>query len=229
MFRTGDVVIKAVVFDLDDTLYDELSYVLQGLNQVSLYLAQKYSIDRQEIFQRMKHELECHGRGKIFDHVCQQLSIKESIEELVYIYRNTVPVLELYPDSAQLLKKLKKAGIKTGIITDGSSMVQHRKIEALGLRTMVDYIIVTDDYGTGYAKPSKEPYLDILKKLGCAPGETVYVGDNPYKDFIGAKAVGLATVRVRREKGMFCNTDLSTEYEADKTIRNLLELEGLLT
>lgn len=221
--------IKAVIFDLDDTLYDESSYVSQAFDQVATYLSQKYGISKQEIFEKMKYELDCHGRGKIFDRVCEYFSLQESIKDLVHIYRNTVPDLNLYPDSEDILNKLKRTGIRTGIITDGCSVVQHKKLDALGLKKIIDYIIVTDDFGPDYWKPSRKPYLDMLKTLGCEPGQSIYVGDNPHKDFLGAKAIGMKTVRIKRQKGMFIHTDLSKEYEANKTITNLLVLEELLS
>src|SRR5262249_51308558 len=129
---------------------------------------------------------------------------------------------ELYPDAERALRRLE--GTLVGVLTDGMAAVQRRKLRALGLDRRVPCIVVSDDYGLDCWKPSPVPYRAALEQLGVAAGQAVYVGDNPAKDFIGARALGIATVRVRRPVGDHSGTVLDAAHEADVTIASLDEL-----
>ena len=115
-----------------------------------------------------------------------------------------------------------------GIITDGDSQVQRNKICALGIEKYFTKIIVTDDCGIECRKPSAEPYKEMIRHFGGRPDEFVYIGDNPHKDFVTAKKLGIYTVRIRREIGEHMKTILEKEYEADFTIFSLTEVERIL-
>lgn len=216
--------IKAMIFDLDDTLYDESEYVNQAFENTAAYLARRLGMPgRKEEFRRRMLELtEQNGRGKVFDRLCEETGARLPVSELVQTYRSTRPALSLYPDAEELLRSLGEKGVKTGLITDGCSPVQHEKIAALGLDGRLDSVIVTDDFGI--RKPQTEAYEKCLRALACAPREAAYVGDNPRKDFIGAKALGMKTFRIIREKGMFMGVQAEPEWEAEYCIRSLAEL-----
>lgn len=217
--------IKAVIFDLDDTLYDESQYVSQAFANTAEYLACRLGTpERKDGFcRRMLELVEQHGRGRVFDLLCEEAGISVPVSELVEAYRSTVPSLELYGDAEQILAFLEARGIKQGLITDGCGRVQHQKITALGLDTRLDAVIVTDDFGI--CKPQTAAYEKCLQLLGCGPGEAVYVGDNPRKDFIGARALGMKTLRIIRAKGMYMELEPEPGREADERIRALTELE----
>lgn len=220
--------IKALIFDLDDTLYYEMEYVLGAFKEVAKYFGNKYKKDNEELYLRMKQILEEFGRGKIFNIICKENVFKEDINDLVDIYRGSVPELELYEDSKEVLNWAREHGYNLGIITDGCSKVQWNKIKALGIEKLVDKIIVTDDLGREFWKPNKRAYLGMVKCLKIREDECVYIGDNPNKDFIGAREIGIKTVRIIREKGDHIKAFLDEKYEADLNITNLLELRNLL-
>lgn len=220
--------IKAVLFDLDDTLYYEKEYVLEAFKQVAHYLENKYKKNEEKLFERMRDILEELGRGKIFNIICEENNFDEDIRDLVELYRNSEPKLKLYNDSRIFLDWAKNNGYKLGIITDGASKVQWNKIKGLGIEALVDKIIVTDDLGKEFWKPHEKAYLDIMKYFNINKYECIYVGDNPTKDFIGAKKLGIRTIRIVREKGDHITTFLEEKYEADININNLLELKRIL-
>lgn len=225
--------VKAVIFDLDDTLYNELDYVLQGFRNVAEYLAKEYSIDVDEVHEQMCGILKEQGRGKIFDSVCEIYHIDTPVKKLVEIYRATKPKLSFYPDAEEVISTLRKKNIGLGLITDGCSQVQHRKIDALCLSDLMDAVLATDDLGKDeegkpYCKPNPKVYEVVLEKLQCKPQEAVYIGDNPQKDFIGAKALGMKTIRIVRKQGDHMQDKVCEEYEADVTIQNLTECMGFL-
>lgn len=262
--------IKAVLFDLDDTLYCEYDYVDQAFRSVAekicselekktqLNLAERdacesenekasleeaseeeaagvaesYSVNN--IHRRMWELLEENGRGRIFDDICAEYGVKIPISELVSVYRSTKPILRLYPDAEQILIYLQDKKIMTGLITDGCSQVQHAKIDAIAMLRSMDVILATDDLGkdeTGkpYCKPNPYVYQYCLEKLGCEPSEAVYVGDNPAKDFHGARSLGMKTVRIVRMEGDHMKDIAEEGKEADHVIHTLLELEDLVS
>jgi putative hydrolase of the HAD superfamily len=223
-----EYMIKALIFDLDDTLYYEMEYVLRAFKEVARYFGNEYKKDSEKLYLRMKQILEESGRGKIFNIICEENGFREDINVLVDLYRSSVPKLELYEDSKEVLNWARENGYKLGIITDGCSKVQWNKITALSVEKLVDKIIVTDDLGREFWKPNKRAYLDIIGFFDIDEEECVYIGDNPNKDFIGAKEIGMKTVRVIRENGDHINTFLDEKYEADLNITNLLELINLL-
>lgn len=212
---------KAVIFDLDDTLYYERDYVYQALEEVAAYLAEKFQKNSIQLWEQMCDLLEKEGRGHIFNRICEIHQIQEDIPKLVTIYRNTTPNLTLYKDAQKCLDRLKKQGIKTGLITDGCFLVQRKKVEALALYKQIDKIIITDEKGLKYWKPSIQPYQDILKQLQVNPEDAVYIGDNPKKDFIGAKTIGMDTIRIIRAVGDHILDKTSKELEADQIIYTL--------
>ncbi|MGL5633628.1 MAG: HAD family hydrolase [Sarcina sp.] len=215
-----------IIFDLDDTLYNEKTYVFSAFRNVSRYISEKYKLDEDEVFNDIKEIFYRDGRGRIFDLIIKKYDLKEEVKTLVEVYRDTVPEgMELYDDARKFIVKAKNEGHKLGIITDGMASVQWKKIRGLKLETMIDKIVVSDDLGRENWKPSIVPYREILNHFGEEGTNAVYIGDNPNKDFIGARKLGIETVRIVREEGDHMNTQVSKEYEADYTI-NLLNEYG---
>lgn len=220
--------VNTFIFDLDDTLYEEMQYVRAGMQSVSKYLSKKYDIDSNKLYDSCMEILERDGRGKVFDKLCEIYELKEDVKVLVNTYRGTRPKLQLYPDAEKFLSLLKEAGYKVGIITDGNAGVQGAKVKGLNLERWVDAVVLTDRLkdkeGKSFSKPQAEVYEECLKLLGSKASEAVYIGDNPNKDFIGAKKLGLKTVRIIRETGMFVKTVMPKDYEAEMTIHSFEEL-----
>ena len=183
---------KSIIFDLDNTLYPEETYVESGFREVSNYLSSKYNLDKSIVFSKLMKIFNSKGRGKIFDILLKELDLysEKNVLLLVYIYRYHFPKIELYKDSLDVLNELKANGFKLGLITDGRSFVQKRKVEALGLNEYFDSIIFTDVLGSLFWKPSTVPYEITLDLLDSSAEESVYVGDDPYKDFLGAHKIG---------------------------------------
>lgn len=228
--------INTIIFDLDDTLYKELDFVYGGFGEVCLYLAHKYHKDERILYKDMLNILNKQGRGKIFNVLCKNHNIKEPIDTLVKIYRESKPKINLYKDAEFILCHLRNNNkyitgeqvYNIGIITDGKASVQWNKIKLLGLDKIVDKIIVTDDYGPEFWKPNDFAYREMLKYFNVIPKQCMYVGDNPNKDFIGAKKIGINTARIIREIGDHMKIFLNKEYEADININSLDELKNIL-
>lgn len=218
---------KAIIFDLDDTLYNEKDFVYGAFKEVASYLENKYNILSDKIYNRMLQILKVEGRGKIFNRICDEYHFDEDIPKLVEVYRRAKPNLNLYEDAQTFLNQ-NVGNYKFGLITDGLYYVQWNKIKLLNIEQYFDEIIVTDDHGKDFWKPSKGPYMKMSQILNIPFHEMVYIGDNPNKDFYAAKQLGMLTIRVIREEGDHMRVFLDEEYEADYRVESLNEVEKIL-
>lgn len=92
----------------------------------------------------------------------------------------------------EILQNLKYKGIRIGIITDGRVSGQKKKIHALGLESLVDDIIVTDELGgIQFRKPCDIAFRIIQRRWGIPFEQIIYVGDNMDKDFQAPKQLGM--------------------------------------
>lgn len=213
--------IKAVLFDLDDTLYEEMTFVISGFRAVSCHLCDKFHLSGQELLSGMIEVLSKEGRGKVFDRVLERYELYQPhvVEELVGIYRTHRPQIHLYPDVIPTLQELKKLGIKVGIITDGLHSVQKNKVESLGLLEYMDIIIYTDERGRDYWKPHPAAFQHAINVLAVKPNEAIYVGNDPKKDFTGPNSLGMLTVHLRRN-----DNPAETSCEASIHIADLTQV-----
>lgn len=210
-----------LVFDLDDTLYEELSFVKGGFRAVSEYLGKKYEIPSSSAYGRMMDLLE-KGRGSIFDSILKENGIFSTRlrDKLVSVYRRHVPEIKLYPDADRVLGRF--SDLSLYIVTDGNKMVQASKVKALKLEERVKKVYITHRYGLDKAKPSPFCFLRIAEREKANPSEVVYIGDNPAKDFVGIKPLGFKTVQILR--GPHAGLYSGEEYKADQVILSLDEL-----
>lgn len=220
--------IKAIIFDLDDTLYEERAFVESGFKAVSHYMKKQFGVDNRQFFNVLMDLLEKQGRGRNFDIALINYNLydKKLVPKLVEVYRSHKPSIKPYPEVKNTLQALRNNKFLLGLITDGFETVQQNKVQSLGIESLFDLIVYTDKLGKYAQKPSKYPYEVMLRHFGVAAEEVIYVGDNPCKDFIGAKELGLKSVRVL--KGEHKDMKVSEDYEADCSIRMISELPQLI-
>lgn len=218
---------RVLVFDLDDTLFPEHEFVLSGFQAVSDWVQSKYAIFgffdvAWKLFQEGK-------RGKIFDQTLDNLEIKYErslIEELVQVYREHKPAISLHED-AQWAINYFKSEKQLGIITNGLLKTQQNKVKSLGIESSFDEIVYCDVYGSENWKPSPVPYQKMMEFRGFEGVEYMYVGDHPYKDFVGAKNLGWITLRICRNDGEYAHVMAQENHDAHFKIRSLYELQDL--
>ena len=219
---------KSIIFDLDNTLYPEKTYVESGFKEVAKYLSNKYDCNFDSLFSQIMEIFNEDGRGSVFDRLISDFDFNENVSTLVYIYRFHFPDISLYPESIPLLNSLKK-DYKLALITDGRSFVQKRKVEALNIEKYFDEIIFTDILGSDFWKPSVEPYNLALSLLNSDANESFYIGDDPYKDFKAPKQLGMKSIQVKMEDELdYCKKRGYERIEADYMVNNLNEILGVL-
>ena len=211
-----------LVFDLDDTLYPELSYVHSGFRAVAAFLDPLLGVPAETLAIGMIAEEAAQGRGQVFDNVLRQHSrwSKTLVAACLRAYRQHQPEISLFPDAERALTRF--AGQPLYIVTDGHKEVQARKVVALGLTGRVRHAYLTNRYGRHRAKPDPHVFQLICRREGVPPEEVTYVGDNVRKDFVGIKPLGFNTVRILR--GNYAHLEADAAHAADRSIRTLDEL-----
>lgn len=220
--------IKALVFDLDDTLFPEHEFVLSGFQSVSKELATKYSLPG---FFEVAWQFFREGkRNNVFNLTLEELEFEYErglIQELLHIYRQHKPIISLHQDAKWAINYFKNYH-RLGIITDGYLLTQQNKVKALGIEASFDTIVYSDLYGRESWKPSPVPYNKIMTTLSCPGKECVYVADNPQKDFVTANKLGWITVHICRENGEYSKIKPEENHEANFNIETLMELKDVL-
>ena len=126
-----------------------------------------------------------------------------------------------YPFTHPVLSRLLAAGLPLGLVTNGKSSMQETKLRVLGIAPYFSHLLCAGD--EGLLKPDPAVFLEAAEALGAAPGETLFVGDNPLDDISGAKAAGMAAAWVRR-RGPYPAAFPPPDFE----IESIEELPALL-
>lgn len=191
-----------VLFDLDDTLYPEHEFVQGGFLAVARFLAPRTARPPDALAARLDALHEREGRGRLFDTLLAELGMAGSedlVRACVLVYRTHRPRLSPSPGVVDAITTLRAAGLRTGLVSDGLAGIQHRKLDALrNVARQLDVVVMTDELGPGLGKPSPVPFRVACEMLDVQPSDVVYVGNDPRKDFLGARAAGLRTIRTGR-------------------------------
>ena len=216
-----------IIFDLDDTLYNEKSFVFSGFNEVAKWISSCTSISQNEIYNFMCDELAKNGRGAIFDRVLEKYSKlnKTNVKRCINIYRLHQPNIHLEANVIALLNELRRT-YPLYIVTDGHKLVQSNKVKALGVERYVKKAFITYRYGLKASKPSLICFEKIRKTENVNWNEIIYIGDNPMKDFVNLNKVNATTVRVRQ--GDYKNVFVEESYDAKFNINCLTEIKEIL-
>tara|TARA_B110000971_G_C19956286_1_gene475794 strand:+ start:136 stop:813 length:678 start_codon:yes stop_codon:yes gene_type:complete len=212
-----------IVFDLDDTLYEEITYVKSGFKAVADYLSKNYKIEGSEkIYTELVQVLEKQGRGKVFDAVLTKyhLSNKKIIRKCLSVYRVHHPKISLSKAGRACLERFKNH--PKYLVTDGNKVVQTKKIKALQMNKYFKNMMPTHNYGLQHSKPSSYCFYKILEWEKAEAKDLVYIGDNPTKDFVNLKKDGFKTVQVLT--GEHREVEMPLQYQADFKVYSLDEL-----
>jgi putative hydrolase of the HAD superfamily len=219
---------QLLVFDLDDTLYPERSFVLSGFRAASEWLSARYSVFG--LYQRASRLFDNGLRRTVFNSALSELGIKDDgsiLAALVEVYRSHSPRIALHDDARWALDHFGQR-YRLGLLTDGYAKTQRNKVEALGISRRFDPAVYSDDLGRDRWKPSPAPFLKVMESTGRAGPGCVYVADNPLKDFVAANALGWVTVRVRRSDGEYRRAAPGGDCEALHQIDSLRDLAAIL-
>jgi len=196
--------ITTVIFDLDDTLYDEIDFCRSGFRAVARQisaLSNTHSADA--AFDMAWALFESGNCTSTFDAALRKLGIPVEpalIQRLVEVYRTHAPTISLPSESRDILEELRDR-YALALLTDGYLPTQHLKVEALDIQRYFKAIVYTEELGREHWKPSPVGFERLLEALNARPGEAVYVADNEAKDFIAPNRLGMLTIQVLRPHG----------------------------
>ncbi|MCI7556732.1 MAG: HAD family hydrolase [Bacteroidales bacterium] len=222
---------RVICFDLDDTLCKEIDYLKSAYREIAEYSAEHchgcsvpVAVLAHKAYDVM---IAAYQEGQnAFDVLNSFLGLDLPIADYLYIYRNHMPKIALCEDVVRTLDALKAEGVRIGLITDGRSVQQRNKIEALGLGRWIENadIVISEEIGS--EKPALANYEYFMKRYPECQDFT-YVGDNPRKDFIAPNALGWQTICLMDDGRNIHRQDFaSTPALAlpEKTIKSLKEL-----
>lgn len=225
---------KVVVFDLDDTLSKEIRYLESAYKEIASYAVRHCEVDKSlvSIWEQRAYEemlLAYHAGENAFEILNNYLELSLPIVNYLDIYRNHYPSLQLSFDVLEALTDLAERGCTLGLITDGRSIQQRNKFEALGLGRWIapDNVIISEEFGQ--EKPSRANYEYFTERYPYA--SFVYVGDNPKKDFLAPNQLGWMTVCVLDNGEHIHKQNFSSygpEYQPMQKILSLRELIYLI-
>ena len=205
--------ITAVIFDLDDTLYDENQYFAEVITAVCL----RYSLNRERMLYMLNSHRFKRSRDIFGDLLRDQGQFTPELQEAMFsLYRTIDCNILLASDVRSLLTRLREADVRIALLTNGDVLAQRNKVRVLDIEGFVDHVVYARDQGKQYEKPSSLAFKRALSALRASPSETLFVGDNSYTDIYGASRVGLTTIWLN-DGSMFCEG-------ADFVIENLSEL-----
>lgn len=158
-----------VIFDLDDTLYKERDFVKSGNSAVAKYITE--------------HNLPLATKDKWDDNMLK-------------VYREHWPNINLDSETTFSLQMLKDKGINIGLITDGRLTTQINKVEALGLYRWIEKTNIIISEALGHDKTTPFPFLEMMSH-NPEEKDFIYIGDNPTKDFHYPNILGWKSIMLK--------------------------------
>ena len=184
----------AVVFDLDDTLAvtdgDRSTLLAAAADRAGVSL----SFDREAYLDAHREHSGTESRRPVFEAL-----VGSDAPALTRAYRETIGEALTPVEGAEAVLETLRGRYRLGLLTDGPGRTQRDKLERLGWTDAFDAVVVTGPIGA--PKPDRRAFETIADELGVAPGEAVYVGDDPERDIAGAAAAGFRTLQVQYPDG----------------------------
>lgn len=194
--------IKAIIFDLDNTLVDFMLLKTRAVDaavyaMIDAGLNVPFEVARNKIYEI--YDREGIEYQMVFDKMLTELLGEvdyKIISSGIVAYRTArEAALTPYPNVMPTLIELIKMGLKLAVVSDAPKREAWLRLSYLKMQHMFDVVITYDD--TNQRKPSPEPFNLVLKKLNLKPAECLMVGDWAERDVVGAKSVGMKTVFAR--------------------------------
>ena len=222
--------IKAVVFDLDHTLYDRYGTIELAAHTVRKRFSVAEGVTDEQIASEWKeHDKRFvhYGLDKLYTELARCGIFNEpfpTLDEMIALHYDTYTSFFSPCDFAvPTVRELKRRGFAVALITNGRPHVQRKKIEMLGMNELFDEVIVGGEFGL--QKPHAEIFCEMARRLNIKTGEMLYVGDNPINDVKGSADAGCVPVWVRTTPWNFPDMPLPKLCVEDVT--GLLALEEL--
>ena len=195
--------IKAVIFDLDNTLYNFDAANEFGIRALAAYtepvfgwdyprMKDLYEESREKLTERMGDVGSAHNRLLRFQNLLEEKKLPlhpHALEMAKAYWRGVLDNMAPSPGAREIMEELRRMGIRIGLGTDMTAYMQYEKLIRLGLMEYMDFIVSSEEAGTD--KPGNAFFMLCARKAGCLPGECLFIGDNIVRDYGGAAAAGM--------------------------------------
>ncbi len=219
--------IRAIVFDLDNTLTDfmkmkadAVSAAIDGMIDAGL--------KRPRVELQARIDAIYQARGLEYQRVFDELlvSVLGRVDPKIHAsgivaYRKARAAMVLYPKVQLTLLELVRRGIRLGVVSDAPQDQVWQRLCSLGLQHVFDAVVTFDD--TKARKPDPAPFREVLRRLDVRPEESLMVGDWPERDVVGGRSLGMRTV-FARYGDTFGTEESGAEYDID----DVHELVGIV-
>lgn len=228
--------IREVIFDIDDTLYNYETGHALGMKRMGEYARKEFGVEPEEfesMYKKLNREIIEHlGRDNAAIH-SRSIRLQNMLEQwgkplfphlktLYHLYWDTlIDESSPEPGSLEAMRELCEMGISIGIGTDMTTAMQYEKLERFGFGPYIRHIVTSQE--AGYEKPHPVFMSLCLQKADCAPEECVFVGDTFKKDVLGALNTGMRAVWYNA-KGKQIPEDADLAGKEYKEIRHFDEL-----
>ena len=211
--------IKAIIFDLDDTLYEYSKLNDEGIEKIAEYVYENLKIEKSEFykaFNTAKETIKQQLTERVASSHNRMLYCQKTLENLgknPFLYAlemyetywgHILENMKLNRNVLEVFEFCKKNDIKIGICTDLTVHIQHRKIRKLGIHKYIDAIITSEE--VGIEKPDFKIYEEILKKLEIKSAEALFIGDNLNKDVLGPLKYGMNALWYSKDSNDKCKS-----------------------
>jgi len=229
--------LKAVFFDIDDTLYSTSEFAQKArLNSVKAMIRVGVKMCPEELYEELTEVIQEFGPN--FEHHYDKLLLRIPPEAhaginpavivaagVVAYHRTKFKGLRPFPEVPEVFRFLSRTPLIIGVITAGLEVKQAEKLIRLHLLKYIDprAIFITGQMGIG--KQNLKLYQHACQSLKLDPKECMYVGDHPVYDVDLPNTLGMVTVLVRRG-GKY--QELEGETEPDFVIQDMLELKRIV-
>jgi HAD superfamily hydrolase (TIGR01549 family) len=231
--------VKAVLFDLDDTLFDHHHSMQHGLLAVHKHYPVFHTITLEELETTYTSLIDRWHLKVLAGELTVDEARIERFREVFAVYGETVSLEEagyashiyrvdyqakrqLIAGADTLLKHLRATGVQIVIVTNSTVVEQHPKLAFLGIAELVDVLIISEE--VGIAKPHRAIFDAALTQAGRQPNEVVMVGDSWSNDIIGAYGVGIRAVWLNRFGAPCPDASIATEINTLEPIEAIAEL-----
>jgi len=220
--------IRAVIFDLDNTLVDFMAMkrqaidaAIQSMIDAGLRLSAIQVRERIDAIYKERGIEFQNGFDQLLYDVFQKVDYKILSAGIIAYRRAREAALVPYPHVTMTLLQLVKRGLKLAVVSDAPGREAWLRLCSLNYHHLFDVVVTFDD--TGELKPSRTPFLRALSLLNVAPGEALMVGDWPERDVVGAATVGMTTVFAR-----YGDTFGVVHSDAQYDINDISEVLGIV-
>jgi putative hydrolase of the HAD superfamily len=195
------VAIRAVLFDIDGTLYDRDAAMLSLADeQYAVFRGRMPAVDKSVFVARLL-DIDDHGyrlRSEVYGRLAEEFGLDNTVavELERHFWQEYARRCDVSDDTRITLETLRSAGKKLGVISNGQTTWQMTKLEGLGLVSCFDTVLISES--EGIRKPDPRIFHRAVERLGVAPDEAMFVGDQPQVDAEGAHNAGLIGVWVRK-------------------------------